>query len=264
MAAITGAAGAFLGPARDQNGLIKDPIEFTEEPMLDFGDHQTYVVQDPQKRYLDKLEPVIVEVSIDGAPWEPITHGFVIQHAGGVVFFSEPDPTRQVRVSGYYFELEEKLGFFSWSLNFETNILQTSDFQSDGWMFGVDGNRSWTAQAEQYWRVSEDLADWAGNLLPISFYVDSRPGREIRYEGVGYVNQDVINTPQGDLVSRTLSFTGDGPVWPRTAMIAAWDENNVVDRDRVLDAGGTVPAGGTNNEWLTRLFDAPPKLQPAF
>lgn len=216
MAAITGAAGAFWGPARDVDGKITAPSMFIEETMVRQSDHKTYVIDDSDLRYWDKNHPVIVEQEIDGNGWSEVTDGFVIQHAGGVIVFKDANPDREVRVTGYAYELEEKLGFFSWTLTVDVTMHDATDFQSDGWVENVDGNRSWTAQAEQHWRNEEHLNDWVGELLPVTFYVDDTPGRLWRYEGVGYVSQDALEVPQGDIVDRTMQFTGDGGVWRRS------------------------------------------------
>src|SRR5690625_3682820 len=152
MAAITGAAGAFWGPVRNVEGDIKPSISFSNEDMAVQTDNKTYLVTDPAKRYWDKAKPLKVEVSQDGSSWSTIRVGFQIQYAGGVITFPSADPDRQVRVSGAHYELEEKLGFFSWTLTVDVSMHEATDFQSEGWAENVDGNRSWTAQAEQHWR----------------------------------------------------------------------------------------------------------------
>lgn len=216
MAAITGQAGAFWGPVRDEEtGLIVPATAFEQESMTRQADNKTYTIDDSGLRYWDAQQPLQVEVSAGGDDWSVVTSGFTVQYAGGVIVFAKADAQRQVRVSGYAFELEEKLGFFSWSLAIDQTMHDATDFQSDGWVDNISGNRSWTAQAEQHWRNDEHLADWAGELLPVSFYVDDGATRKWRYEGVGYVSQDAVTTPQGDIVNRTLQFTGHGGVYRR-------------------------------------------------
>lgn len=217
MAAITGAAGAFWGPKRGQDGKIVPSQAFTEEAMVRQTDNKTYIIDDSELRYWDKAKPITVEQNINNTGWEQVASGFTVQHAGGIIVFNEADADREVRVSGSAYELEEKLGFFSWTLTFDVTMHDATDFQSDGWVENIDGNRSWTAQAEQHWRSEEHLDDWVGQLLPVSFYVDDSPGRQWRYEGVGYVSQDALTVPQGDIVNRTMQFTGDGGVWRRSA-----------------------------------------------
>lgn len=216
MAAITGAAGAFWGPARGVDGDIKPSTAFTEEAMVRQDDNQTYIIDNSNLRYWDKEKGLVVEVSTDnGSSWTTVTSGFIAQYAGGVIVFNEADANRDVRVSGYAYELEEKLGFFSWSLTTDVTMHDATDFQSDGWVENISGNRSWTAQAEQHWRSDEQLTDWIDKLLPVTFYTDDSAGRKWRYEGVGYLNQDALTVPQGEIVDRTLTFTGDGGVYPR-------------------------------------------------
>lgn len=216
MAAITGAAGAFWGPARDVDGKIKAPVSFTDEAMVRQTDNKTYIIDDSTKRYWDKRQPVKVEVSTDaGSTWDEVTSGYSVQYAGGVIVFGTAGADREVRVSGRYYELEEKLGFFSWTLTPDVSIHEVTDFQSEGWTENIAGNRSWSAQAEQHWRNEEKMDDWVGEMLPISFYVDDRAGAKHRYEGVAHVSQDALTVPQGDIVDRTIQFTGDGGVWRR-------------------------------------------------
>lgn len=214
MPAITGAAGAFWGPARDVDGSIKPPTQFSQATMLRQDDNRTYIVDNPDLRYWDKERPITVEQSIDGESWEVVTN-VLIQHAGGVVVFPDANANREVRVSGWAYELEEKLGFFSWTLTIDVTMHDATDFQSDGWTENISGNRSWTAQAEQHWRADEQLSDWIDKLLPVTFYTDDSDGRKWRYEGVGYLSQDALTVPQGEIVDRTLTFTGDGGVYPR-------------------------------------------------
>lgn len=214
MPAITGAAGAFWGPARDVDGSIKPSTQFSQATMLRQDDNRTYIVGNPDLRYWDKERPITVEQSIDGESWEVVTD-VLIQHAGGVVVFPDANANREVRVSGWAYELEEKLGFFSWTLTIDVTMHDATDFQSDGWTENISGNRSWTAQAEQHWRADEQLSDWIDKLLPVTFYTDDSAGRKWRYEGVGYLSQDALTVPQGEIVDRTLTFTGDGGVYPR-------------------------------------------------
>lgn len=214
MPAITGAAGAFWGPARDVDGSIKPPTQFSQATMLRQDDNRTYIVDNPDLRYWDKERPITVEQSIDGESWEVVTN-VLIQHAGGIVVFPDANANREVRVSGWAYELEEKLGFFSWTLTIDVTMHDATDFQSDGWTENISGNRSWTAQAEQHWRADEQLSDWIDKLLPVTFYTDDSDGRKWRYEGVGYLSQDALTVPQGEIVDRTLTFTGDGGVYPR-------------------------------------------------
>lgn len=214
MPAITGAAGAFWGPARDVDGSIKPSTQFSQATMLRQDDNRTYIVGDPDLRYWDKERPITVEQSIDGESWEVVTD-VLIQHAGGVVVFPDANANREVRVSGWAYELEEKLGFFSWTLTIDVTMHDATDFQSEGWTENISGNRSWTAQAEQHWRADEQLSDWIDKLLPVTFYTDDSAGRKWRYEGVGYLSQDALTVPQGEIVDRTLTFTGDGGVYPR-------------------------------------------------
>lgn len=214
MPAITGAAGAFWGPARDVDGSIKPSTQFSQATMLRQDDNRTYIVDNPDLRYWDKERPITVEQSIDGESWEVVTD-VLIQHAGGVVVFPDANANREVRVSGWAYELEEKLGFFSWTLTIDVTMHDATDFQSDGWTENISGNRSWTAQAEQHWRADEQLSDWIDKLLPVTFYTDDSAGRKWRYEGVGYLSQDALTVPQGEIVDRTLTFTGDGGVYPR-------------------------------------------------
>lgn len=214
MPAITGAAGAFWGPARDVDGSIKPPTQFSQATMLRQDDNRTYIVDNPDLRYWDKERPITVEQSIDGESWEVVTN-VLIQHAGGIVVFPDANANREVRVSGWAYELEEKLGFFSWTLTIDVTMHDATDFQSEGWTENISGNRSWTAQAEQHWRADEQLSDWIDKLLPVTFYTDDSDGRKWRYEGVGYLSQDALTVPQGEIVDRTLTFTGDGGVYPR-------------------------------------------------
>lgn len=260
--AITGIAGAFWGPAKDDNGFMKDSVPFDKEPLVGQTDYQTYLSPDSQKRYWDREETVVVEVSIDGAPWEVAKRGFVVQHAGGIVYFREPDETRRVRVSGAYFEMEEKLGFYSWRLTVDVATHDASDFQSDRWTENITGNRSWTAEADQYWRSDERLDDWIGRLLPVTFYVSDKANTKYRYEGTGYVNQEVLTVPQGELITKSLRFTGDGGVWRRAYLVPAWDAGGIVLGDRELDADDEVAGFATDGSWLIRLLDQYPTMIP--
>ena len=216
MAAITGQYGAFWGPKKDPNGKLASSVAFAEETTTRQADNKTYIIDDPDLRYWDKAKPLVVEESTDGgSSWTPVASGFTVQHAGGIVVFDEADATRDVRVSGYAYELEEKMGFFSWTLTIDVVQHEVANFQTDGWVENVPGNKSWTAQAEQHWNSTDKLDDWIGELLPVTFFVDDQSTRKWRYEGVGYISQDAVTTPQGELVTRTIRFTGDGPVWRR-------------------------------------------------
>lgn len=179
-------------------------VTFTDEA-TSTSDDLTYTITDSDKRYWDNESGVAVEVDASA-----VTTGFRVEYAGGRVVFDTAQTGSTITVSGEYYTLEDKLGFFNWVATPEVAMVDSTDFQSDGWTENIAGNKSWTATADQHWRNDESLQYWLGKPLPVSFYVDDSGGNLYRYEGIGYINSDALTVPQGEIANRSTSFTGDG------------------------------------------------------
>jgi len=100
-------------------------------------------------------------------------------------------------------------GFFSWSVNNISDVLETTDYSDVGIRTYIAALKGWEGSAERHWLTEENL-DWIGEQLIIKFYVDNDSSPTLRYEGWVIVNSHSVTSAVDSLVSESLGFQGDG------------------------------------------------------
>jgi len=99
-------------------------------------------------------------------------------------------------------------GFFSWSVNNISDVLETTDYSDVGIRTYIAALKGWEGSAERHWLTEENL-DWIGEQLIIKFYVDNDSSPTLRYEGWVIVNSHSVTSAVDSLVSESLGFQGD-------------------------------------------------------
>lgn len=105
-------------------------------------------------------------------------------------------------------------GSNNWSITIDVAMVEDTDFETEGWVENLAGNKSWTGTIDFSWEVADAGTNQAvlenaalnGTLLSGEFTVDGTNG----YKGDFYVNSFPITTPQADRVTCSASITGNG------------------------------------------------------
>ena len=202
--AITGMTGAVY-----VSDVDTAPVAFLDEPATGDVARKRYQVTDPDYRYWPLDETIIVEVN--GAP---VTSGFTLERAGGVVVFENAlDIGDEVTVSGKALTLAQAGGFFNWSIDGDGEDAEATTFVSGGWKEFVRTLKGWSGSAEAYWGDTQ-FFDSLGQVVVVKLFVDSGPAQNC-LEGFAIINGDGIESPVDGLVQETVDFTGTGPLYIR-------------------------------------------------
>lgn len=211
MAAKSGVLGAVYAPS----SLIS--VTFTNEATTGNAERTEYTINDTTKRYWDPAATFLVEQSTDGGTtWTAVSASdYTLIHAGGTVKFATARPAGAlIRVSGKYYTMEQKAGFFTWSIEPGIDLVDATTFQSGGWKEFVAVNKGWTASAERFW-LDNTFFSWLDQLVVAVFYIDTSAGQKQRYEGFCRLSGVTRNAPVNELIRETVNFQGVGALYYR-------------------------------------------------
>ncbi len=185
------------------------PTPFTDKPTTKDVANLRYQVTDPLFRYWPLDAAITVEKN--GAP---ITTGFTLERAGGVVVFEDPLlGTDTVTVSGSALTLIQGGGFFNWSVDGDGDDAEATTFASGGWKEYVRALTGWSGSAEVYWG-DRQFFDSLGEIIVVKLFIDSGAAQTC-LEGFALINGDGIEAPVEDLITESIEFTGVGPLYLR-------------------------------------------------
>lgn len=202
--ATAGKVGAVLVQTSDA------PIAFLDEPMTANADRTRYTITDATKRYWNRYADFVVEV--DGTP---ITSGYSIEYAGGVVVFEEAlEVGEVVTVSGEYVQVEQLAGFFNWSLSVNNKTIDVTAYESGEWEEFVLATKNFTVNAEKYWYVDKTFPTLVGQDVIIVCYTNFGAPKT-RFEGWATLGQVDINSPVNEIINERLSLTGKDGIYYR-------------------------------------------------
>lgn len=110
------------------------------------------------------------------------------------------------------------LGANNWQITTDVAMIEDTDFETDGWVTNLAGNKSWTGTIDFSWQLPDAATNQAvledaafdGTKCEGSFLTDGAKG----YSGEFYVNSFAVSTPQNDRVTVSASITGNGKLTP--------------------------------------------------
>lgn len=177
---------------------------FTDEACTNV-DNSVYYITDTSKRYWDKNTAVTVEV--DATPETGVT----IDYIGGRITFDTPlAGTETVTVSGKYWTVSEKAGFYNWTLDLVADLEDSTTFADNGWRAFTPTLKGFNISAEAYWQ-DETFQDRLGEEVVVALYANE--ANDERYEGFAYITTDAVNAPVDGLVEDSVTFTGNGELY---------------------------------------------------
>lgn len=185
------------------------PSSFTNKPTTPDTAFKRYRINDVNKRYWDKTQPVTVKVN-----GTTVESGFYLEHCGGVVVFNTAlESEDEVRVTGKSVTVAQRGGFFNWSCDLDTEIADVTTFQGDGWKEHLPTIKGFSASADSYW-ADGDLSQSVGKEVIIALYVDNSPSKK-RYEGYALISSDSLETAVDDVINESIEFEGVGNLFYR-------------------------------------------------
>lgn len=116
-------------------------------------------------------------------------------------------------------------GFFNWTISIDGEAHEVTDFQDSGNKTYLAGLKGWTATAEKHWMSEGNQGAWINADKTVRFFevYDAAPNTTTVYYFAGDCIVSGIETavPVGDVVTQTLTFTGDGAL-TATTRSTAW------------------------------------------
>lgn len=125
----------------------------------------------------------------------------------GTITLVDDPGAAAVSVEYDYYHVFELGGFFSWSLDWVGETVDSTDFvdAGGGYRTFLAGLVNWTGTAEQHWSNKSISADIGGEQMIVKFYYAA----DKRYEGWAIITGLSTTTPCDALVDASLSFQGD-------------------------------------------------------
>lgn len=189
-------------------------ISFTNVALTDSGDHKTFTISDPTKRYWDIIQTITVQTSTDGSTWTTATSGFNIQYVGGKVVFAAPvtGATPSCRVSAFYFAYSFLGNAKTVDITIQNTIEDITTFTNPPVPWKVkQANLSEAAiKIGKYW-IDASFAPYLANRCVVVAYSGANPNQ--RYECYAFLKQDGMKLDVSKVVIEDLDFEADGPVF---------------------------------------------------
>jgi hypothetical protein len=187
---------------------------FTAQAMTNSGDNKRYFITDRTKAYWDDQAALTLEKSTNGTTWSAVTSGFTVEYAGGYVEFAADQGTLQFRISSKSFALVAIGGGYNWSLDIESEQVECTNFNSNGWKEYTTTLNGFSGSFEKYWEDGASFSELGNESLILVLYVDGGASK-LRYEGYARINTDSISSAVDGLVEESLDFQGSGKIYYR-------------------------------------------------
>ena len=100
--------------------------------------------------------------------------------------------------------------FYNWSVDENTNLVESTSFDDEGWQSSVATVNQFTVTNEKYW-VNGDYLTSLGTDVILLLYISTTSG--YRHEGTAKLETDSINTSVTELVNESLNFRGEGELY---------------------------------------------------
>jgi len=138
-------------------------------------------------------------IDADRYTWVP--HGeFAMRDAG--------QKNSVVHVSYLTYEISKRSGFFNWTLDWNAEALEVTDFESAGNREYLINLKGWTATAEAYFVSDSIMQDHFNSAVPfLAKFYTNESGAD-RYEGWCLVNGLKADHAVDKVMTQPLEFTG--------------------------------------------------------
>lgn len=182
---------------------------FTQQAMTDTGDHKRYKITNTLYNYFDPDMAVVVENSVNaGTSWNTMSGAlYTVEAPGGnIVFAVANGATDLIRVSGNYHTMADWGAMFSWKLTPVLDVVESTNFTSNGWKEYLPSLKDCDGSCEGYWLDGSNIAlvGATGRYL-FSLYTDYGASKK-RYDGYGFIKSTDITVDKASLIKEVLNF----------------------------------------------------------
>jgi hypothetical protein len=185
------------------------PVAFADKATTKDGANKRYQVTDPTCRYWPPGAAITVKKNA-----APVTTGFTLERAGGVVVFDVAlQGTDVILVSGTALTLVQAGGFFNWSVDGDGDDADATTFASGGWKEFVRMLIGWSGSAEAYWGDTR-FFNSLGQIVVVKLFIDAGAAQSCM-EGFANISGDKIEAPVDGVIQETVDFTGVGSLYLR-------------------------------------------------
>jgi predicted secreted protein len=100
----------------------------------------------------------------------------------------------------------------NWQLDIDAEMLDKTNFQSNGWKEFIAGLKEWTGSFEGTWNVAGDAtgqkalqdALLGGTTVSLELFVNATN----KYSGTAFISSQSVETPTDDMVSISFDYQG--------------------------------------------------------
>lgn len=183
-------------------------VTFTDEATTADATKTRYRITNKAKRYWTEDDTITVKKN--GVVQ---SSGFTLERAGGVVVFDTPLTSEVVLVSGKYLTVTQIGSVFDWSFTAGRPANDTT-VMGDTWATKMpSGNGDWSFSADAYYIAtsSRRVSFVATAPVIVCLYVDAAGDK--RFEGFAAIDSAKLTNTVGEIVSESITGTGDGAVY---------------------------------------------------
>jgi len=194
-----------------------DSVIFTDEELIDSGDHLTYQVAKGKRYWDENTLPTIEKQGGGVGEFVTITTGFTINYLrGSITFETEQDPSDNFQASG---ELRDEANFakvmnlYDGKMKIDGKEIPTTSLDDGGWESHITGKKNWefTAQAF-YYNGDLPISDIGGRLITKMY---SNYTGEQSFVGVGILmGLDHVLANPDKAQEQAITIKGAGEIYP--------------------------------------------------
>lgn len=198
---------------------ISDPdavsTDFTDQTLVDSGDHLTYQIAWANRGWDINETPTIY---VDAAP---VSSGFTINYATGAVTFTASQEGSTITATGKRYATTQLIGLTTSKLSVSNKVIDVSAME-DSWEESIKGKGDWSVSTDMWWYCdtdvpTQDLLDRIGDReLWVQFYPYNAAASKVRFVGRAILETQDVDGAQNDAMKQMITIKGDGPLEKET------------------------------------------------
>lgn len=206
-----------LSAALYQDDSDEDSVAFTDQELVDSGDHLTYQVA-KGKRYWDEATVPTIEKQTNGAgEYATITTGFTINYLrGSITFATEQDPDDNFQATG---ERRDETNFvkvmnlYDGKLKIDGKEIPTTSLEDGGWESSIGGRKNWEYTAQAFYYNGDLPISAIGGQLITKMYSNYTGAQSFVGKGALQGLDHIIANPD-KAQEQAITIKGAGEIYP--------------------------------------------------
>ena len=128
---------------------------------------------------------------------------YTVTVAGKITLSSAPSGTLTADYD--YYTVSQVGGFFNWTLEWNVDVLDATEYNTNGFREYEAVLKGWNANADRYW-LDENYFNNVGSMVIIKLFLDKTGNR--RYEGWARISGVSPNVAVNEIIKEPITFTG--------------------------------------------------------